>query len=89
MSGIGRRGAMAYVGIQAATPIMAMYVAYSLGAEGADVAVASAFILACGTAIFLSWAWMLARISGRWTPRHGQADRVMAERREGRRCRSS
>ena len=87
MSGIGRSAALLYVAAMGMIPIGAMAGAYWLGTDGADTGLAILYTLALGLVQFLSWAWMLVKISGRWTPGRGAVPSNSGKPKEKERCR--
>lgn len=87
MKGIGKGAATAFVVAMAIIPIITMFGAYYLGYYGVSDDVAFVTILVVGFGQFLSWAWMLVKISGRWTARRMAAIKVIENEEEDQRCR--
>lgn len=84
---VSRKAAMIYVAAMGIIPLAAMSGAYWLGTDGADMGLAVLYILALGLIQFLSWAWMLVKISDRWTPRRVAVPLKSGDKEDRQRCR--
>ena len=69
-------------------PVAAMSGAYYMGITDAGLASAAVYIATLGLVQFLSWAWMLVKISGRWTPRGAVAPYKSGDKEDRQRCKS-
>ena len=77
---------MLFVLAMAIIPIITMFGAYYLGHYGVSEDVAFVTILVVGFGQFLSWAWMLVKISGRWAPRGKAVAEAIENEEEDQRC---
>lgn len=87
MSGISRTAALVYVAAMGIIPLAAMSGAYYIGFTDQGLGPAILYILALGLVQFLSWAWMLVKISGRWTPRRVAVPYKSGDKEDRQRCR--
>lgn len=84
---VSRKAAMIYVAAMGIIPLAAMSGAYYLGIADTGLGPAILYILALGLVQFLSWAWMLVKISDRWTPGRAAVPCKSGDKEDRNRCR--
>ena len=85
---VSKTAAITYVLAMAILPVLAMSGAYYFGITDSGLGPAILYILTLGLVQFLSWAWMLVKISGRWTPKRVAAPLKRGEKEDRQRCKS-
>lgn len=83
---ISRKAAMIYVAAMGIIPLAAMSGAYYIGFTDQGLGPAILYILAVGLVQFLSWAWMLAKISDKWTSRRVAVPYKSGDKEDRQRC---